>query len=188
MTAEPHPGLWPAAAPDTHDEDEDLAVPARRRRYVDPTLTPTAHTIALFWSKVVRSPTCWYWSAAISAPDGYGRFNYQRNNRQRTVLAHRFSMELVHGILDDDVVCEHKCNEPLFVRVGSDHLVQSTYSENVRFAVALGRLSGHTLLDGSGRPRYDRSIAIRNALRYGYDEDALFRAKTEPGKGQDTLF
>ena len=34
-------------------------------------------------------------------------FNYQRNNRQRTVLAHRFSMELVHGILDEDVVCEH---------------------------------------------------------------------------------
>ncbi len=26
------------------------------------------------------------------------------------------------------------------------------------------------------------------ALRFHYDEDALFRAKTEPGKGQDTLF
>ena len=83
-------------------------------------------------------------------------------------------MEVMHGILDDDVVCEHKCNEPLCLRVGSDHLVRSTYSENVRFAVALGRLSGHTLLDGTGRPRCDRSLAICNAFRYGYDEDALF--------------
>lgn len=40
-------------------------------------------------------------------------FNYQRNNTQRTVLAHRFAVELVHGLLDDSVVCEHKCNEPL---------------------------------------------------------------------------
>lgn len=35
-------------------------------------------------------------------------------------------MELVHGLLDDDVVCEHKCNKPLRVRVGSGHLVLLT--------------------------------------------------------------
>lgn len=29
-----------------------------------------------------------------------------------------------------------------------DHLVQSTHSENVRYEIALGRLSGHALLDG----------------------------------------
>ncbi|MFZ2174948.1 MAG: hypothetical protein WAW17_13135 [Rhodococcus sp. (in: high G+C Gram-positive bacteria)] len=156
---------------------------------MDASLPPTARNIASFWSKVVKSPTCWYWTGAISVPDGYGRFNYQRGNRQRTVLAHRFSLELEHGLLGAGVVCEHKCNEPLCVRVGAKHLVESTYSENVRFAIALGRLSGHTLLDGSGRARSDRSIAIREALRrFGYNEDALLRAKTDPGPGQSTLF
>ncbi|MFD4184117.1 hypothetical protein [Rhodococcus sp. NPDC058514] len=156
---------------------------------MDPTLEPTRETIALFWSKVVRSPAaCWYWVGAISAPDGYGRFNYQRGNRQRTVLAHRFSVELVDGLLDEGVVCEHKCNEPLCVRTGPGHLVQSTYSENVRYAIALGRLAGRSLLDGQGRSRYQRSLDIREALKNGYDENALFRAKTDPGPDQGILF
>lgn len=160
----------------------------RRVRVVDNSLRPSKANIAAFWSKVVKSPTCWYWVGAISAPDGYGRFNFQRENRQRTMLAHRFSVELVHGPLTPDVVCEHKCNEPLCVRVGSGHLVESTHSENVRYAIAQGRLSGHALLDGQGRSRYERSLAIREALRTGYDEDALFHAKTNPGDWQGTLF
>ncbi|WP_249353421.1 HNH endonuclease [Rhodococcus sp. Q] len=162
--------------------------PRRGARIVDATLRPSAENVAAFWTKVVKSPTCWYWVGAISAPDGYGRFNYQRANRQRTVLAHRFSVELVHGVLEDGIVCEHKCNEPLCVRVGHEHLVQSTYSENVRYAIALGRLSGHTLLDGQGRSRYERSIAVRASLKDGYDEAALLRAKTDPGDAQATLF
>ncbi|UYF97178.1 HNH endonuclease (plasmid) [Rhodococcus aetherivorans] len=160
----------------------------RRGRVVDNSLRPSKANVAAFWSKVVKSPTCWYWVGAISAPDGYGRFNFQRENRQRTMLAHRFSVELVHGPLDPQVVCEHKCNEALCVRVGSGHLVESTHSENVRYAIALGRLSGHTLLDRQGRSRYERSLAIRAALRDGYDEDALFHAKTNPGDWQGTLF
>lgn len=167
------------------EESEDRP---RRVRVVDTSLRPSKANIAAFWSKVVKSPTCWYWVGAISAPDGYGRFNFQRENRQRTMLAHRFSVELVHGPLAPDVVCEHKCNEPLCVRVGPEHLVESTHSENVRYAIALGRLSGHALLDGQGRSRYERSLAIREALRDGYDAGALLRAKTDPGKSQGTLF
>lgn len=160
----------------------------RRIRVVDTSLQPAAENVASFWLKVVKSPTCWYWVGAISAPDGYGRFNFQRENRQRTMLAHRFAVEQVYGPLEDGVVCEHKCNEPLCVRVGHAHLVQSTYSENVRYAIALGRLSGHTLFDGQGRTRYDRSLAVRAALAHGYNEQALVRAKTDPGPGQPTLF
>ncbi|WP_231610439.1 HNH endonuclease signature motif containing protein [Rhodococcus sp. CX] len=159
-----------------------------RVRVVDNSLMPSAANIAAFWAKVVKSPTCWYWVGAISAPDGYGRLNFQRENRQRTVLAHRFAVELVHGPLEPNVVCEHKCNEPLCVRVGPDHLVKSTHSENVRYAIALGRLSGHALFDGQGRSRYERSLAIREALRHGYDADALLHAKINPGDSQGTLF
>ncbi|WP_138846308.1 HNH endonuclease [Rhodococcus pyridinivorans] len=167
------------------DESEERA---RRVRVVDHSLRPSKTNVAAFWSKVVKSPTCWYWIGAISAPDGYGRFNFQRKNRQRTMLAHRFSVELVYGPLAPDVVCEHKCNEPLCVRVGPNHLVESTHSENVRYAIALGRLSGHALLDGQGRSRYERSLAIRESLRDGYDAEALLRAKIDPGSWQGTLF
>jgi len=174
--------------PDVEYVVEKSAGQSRRVRVVDHSLRPSQVNVAAFWAKVVKSPTCWYWVGAVSAPDGYGRFNFQRENRQRTVLAHRFSVELVHGPLEQDVVCEHKCNEPLCVRVGTDHLVRSTHSENVRYAIAMGRLSGHSLLNGQGRSRYERSLAIREALRNGYDEKAVFRAKTSPGDWQGTLF
>ena len=187
MTDEQLPGLWPATTTSPVPV-ASVGRGERAHRRVDPTLRPTGRIVSLFWSKVVKSPTCWYWTGAISAPDGYGRFNYQRNNAQRTVLAHRFAVELVHGLLDDSVVCEHKCNEPLCVRTGETHLVRSTYSENVRFAIAVGRLAGHTLLDGTGRSRVERSLAIRDALKDGFDSEALFRAKTTPGRDHPTLF
>lgn len=41
---------------------------------------------------MVVSPTCWYWVGAISIPDGYGRFTWQRGGVQRTLAAHRFSL------------------------------------------------------------------------------------------------
>ncbi len=173
----------------------DLAVELRcstaaRPRVSDPHLNPSRRTIDSFWSHVVRSPGdgCFWWVSSISSPDGYGRFNYASGSRQRTVLAHRFAMELaIDGPLDDDVVCEHKCNEPLCVRVDDRHLVRSTQSENVRYAVALGRLAGPLPLDQHGRSRYQRSLDIRAALINGYDPEALYRAKMNVGP-QGLLF
>lgn len=172
---------------------EDLPVPdertwGRRHRPVDVSLAPTDQTIELFWSKVVKSPACWYFVGAISGGDGYGRINYQRDGRQRTVLAHRFALELAFGRLDEGVVGEHKCNEPLCVRVDDRHLVCSTQTENVRYAVALGRLSGNDTLHGAWRSRYERSIAIRAALADGYDPVRLGAAKHAHPQGQGTLF
>jgi len=43
-----------------------------------------------------------------------------------------------------------------------------------------------SLLNGQGRSHYERSLAIREALRHGCDEDAVFRAKTNPGDWQET--
>lgn len=44
----------------------------RRVRVVDNSLRPSKANIAAFWSKVIKSPTCWYWIGAISAPTGTG--------------------------------------------------------------------------------------------------------------------
>lgn len=74
------------------------------------------------------------------------------------------------------------------VRVGDKHLVRSTYTENVRFAIALGEQAGHTLLDGTGRSASNVPWQSREALKDGFDDEALFRAKTAPGGDHPTLF
>lgn len=53
-------------------EDGASSGPAGPHRVLDPTLQPTADTVAAFWAKVVKTPTCWYFTGAISSPDGYG--------------------------------------------------------------------------------------------------------------------
>lgn len=46
----------------------------------------------------------------------------------------------------------------------------------------------HRALHLLQRSRYERFIAIREALRNGHDADALLHAKTNPGDWQGTLF
>lgn len=176
------PGMGHLGAPDRGD------VPAAVVRAVDPTLTPTAATVALFWSKVIKTDRCWFWTGAISAPDGYGRLNFQRDNTQRTILAHRFAVMLAHGELPDGVVCEHKCNQPLCVRVDPGHLVPSTQTENIRYAVASGRLTGNRPTTGSGRLRYQRSLDLRAALLAGADPAQFSPPAPVLDRKQDTLF
>jgi hypothetical protein len=43
---------------------------------------PSAATMTRFWSKVNQTPTCWWWwTGAISSPDGYGRNHHLRHQR-----------------------------------------------------------------------------------------------------------
>ncbi|NCL75602.1 hypothetical protein AIIKEEIJ_06199 [Rhodococcus sp. YH1] len=158
---------------------------------VDNSLQSSTANVAAFWAKVVKSPTYWYWVGAIGAPGGYGLFNFQRANRQRTLLVHRFSVELMHGPLEPNVVCEHKCNAPWCVRAGHDHHVQCTQRERALRDRPRKAVSGHSLLDQQRRSRYERSLAIGDALRgrYGqeaYEKEALLCAETDPGDGQGT--
>jgi hypothetical protein len=132
---------------------------SRRRRPIDPNLRPGAETVAAFWQQVVCTPDCWYWTGAISKPDGYGRIGWESQGRQRVVSTHRFALELAHGPLSDGAVGEHKCNEPLCVRV------------------APGRLHGNIPLRADARSRYERSVDIRAALQNGYDPQRLEAAK-----------
>lgn len=150
---------------------------SQRRRPIDPNLRPGTDTVAAFWQQVVRTPECWYWTGAISKPDGYGRIGWESKGRQRVVSTHRFALELAHGPLGDGVVGEHKCNEPLCVRVAPGHLLVSTQSENIRHAVALGRLHGNVPLRADARSRYERSVDVRAALQNGYDPQRLEAAK-----------
>ncbi len=141
-------------------------------------LLPTESDIRRFNSKVVQSPRCWFWTGAISTPDGYGRFTFQNRDEQRTMLAHRFAL-LASGVsIGSSDVAEHACNEPLCVRVSPKHVHRSTQSANLRHAVKRGRHIGNRPSVQSRR-RAERSFRVRAALENGWDEQS-YRLAVQP--------
>jgi hypothetical protein len=142
--------------------------------------TPPAGTVARFWEKVVKAPGegCWIFTGAISNPDGYGRVNFTVSGDQFTVSAHRFAL-WVSGvdITDRAMVAEHRCNEPLCVRVADGHLIESSASANIWYASASGRLRGpRPGRDTGERGRFQRSVDVRAAVRHGWDQEAYEKA------------
>lgn len=142
----------------------------------DPTLRPDRRAETLFWEHVVVTARCWYWVGAVSTPDGYGRFTFRRNNRQRAISAHRFALLLAHPEIDEDrypragsetLVAEHYCNEPLCVRVDERHVRIGTQRNNLAFAVGLGRHQGGRATSTINRAA--RSVMVRSYLLDGGD-------------------
>ncbi|MBB1013967.1 hypothetical protein SAMN06265174_102642 [Dietzia kunjamensis subsp. schimae] len=147
--------------------------PLRSRPY-DPSLPPTEAAIAAFSSRVVKAPGngCWIWTGAVS--DGYGRISWRSAGVSRTEYAHRFAL-LIAGQLSGGAIGEHRCNEPLCVRVDPEHLIASTQSANLLYAVACGR-TGIIRNLTERRDRHARSLAVRDAVAGGWDPDAYARA------------
>lgn len=133
-----------------------------------------------FWAKVVRAPgeEHWIFTGAISSPDGYGRVTFTHSGRQHCVSAHRFALWISGvDIRDPDMVAEHRCNEPLCVRVHPTHLVASTRERNISYARLTGRLRGpRGGADSGWRTRHRRSLDVRAAVAGGWDQDAYTRA------------
>ena len=146
----------------------------RRSRPYDPTLPPTRAAITAFWSRVVKAPAdgCWIWTGAIS--DGYGRISWRSGGVSRTEYAHRFAL-VIAGELDAGAIGEHRCNEPLCVRVDPGHLIASTQSANLLYAVACGR-TGIIRSLAERHDRQARSLAVRDAVSGGWDPVAYARA------------
>lgn len=83
--------------------------------------TPDEKTIACFWARVNKTPTCWLWTGFLDK-DGYGRYMHYR--------AHRLSLILVIGAIADGMEVDHICR----VRgcVNPEHLRVVTHVENMR--------------------------------------------------------
>lgn len=147
--------------------------PGRSRPY-DPELPPTDAAIAAFWSRVVKAPGngCHLWVGAIS--DAYGRISWRSGGVSRTEYAHRFAL-LIAGELTAGAIGEHRCNEPLCVRVDPGHLIASTQSANLLYAVACGR-TGIIRNLSDRADRHARSLAVRDAVAGGWDTAAYARA------------
>lgn len=154
---------------------------------VDPTLPIDETVTEKFWSRVVKSSTCWWWTGAISTPDGYGRITWRRSHRQRSLSAHRFALMLTEpSLLSDEAIAEHWCNFPLCVRVAPGHVQLGSQASNVAYAVATGRHRGSRPVT-SDAERLAMARAIRAWLRSGGDPDDV-PGRSQGSRDDPTLF
>jgi HNH endonuclease len=85
---------------------------------------------ARFWSQVDRGGGCWLWIGHRNR-DGYGQFKVTvRAGLYRTVRAHRWAWESLHGPVPEGLTLDHLCGQPACVRPA--HLEPCTNAENLR--------------------------------------------------------
>ena len=79
-----------------------------------------------FWSRVVKTDGCWFWTGYISK--GYGKIKY----KYKQLNAHRVALELALGRpIQEGLVVAHLpvvCHNPLCVN--PEHLREATVQEN----------------------------------------------------------
>lgn len=168
-----------------------LGVGSQRERtgvVYDRGLTLTDRARARFARHIVKSPGCWFWTGAISHPDGYGRFTWQVKGKSRSISAHRFAALAAGLTIPDGFVVEHVCNEPLCVRVDPEHVQVTTQSKNILYAAELGRLSPVAGGCHSAMSRVERSRRVREAIKDGWDSDAYKQAISGFAEDQLSLF
>ena len=147
-----------------------------------------AEELARFEALVVRGPgvdDCAIWKGAIGG-DGYGR-NTRGCGERIMVRANRYALAAAQdGVaLEPSVRALHGCDNPVCVRVsrpgetGLLHVVGGTQRDNMEMMGRAGR--------GGGRPavrrgiaglaqRRARAVALRDAVRDGWDADAVAQA------------
>ena len=101
-----------------------------------------------FWEKVDKTNSCWNWTAAKSKL-GYGRLKVNRND----LLAHRFSYEMVHGMIDPELCLDHLCRNRACVNPA--HLEPVSIGENIRRGLAKAGIN------------FNKTHCIRNHLLSG---------------------
>ena len=87
------------------------------------------------WARVSKTPTCWLWTAAVTA-NGYGELMIDG----RMWTAHRLSWTIANGPIPDGLYVLHHCDVRHCVR--PDHLYIGTAAQNSKDAVERGRATG----------------------------------------------
>lgn len=146
---------------------------------------------ARFARFVIHGPAvtdCAIFTGAIADDGGYGRFWYGSHPR-RVVRAHRYALaQASGGRLPAGVVAMHLCDNPICVRtyprgggealaqygpLAGAHVVAGTQRQNLAMMAMKGR---HTDAALTRRQRTDRSRALRDAVKGGWDTERIARA------------
>jgi|GEM_PF-2221282 hypothetical protein len=100
-------------------------------------LTPSRSSDERFMSFVKVDPdTCaWLWQGGISSTTGYGVFYLNG----KSVSAHRYSYQMAHGAIPDDVFVCHKYEALGRHNVNPEHLFLGTATDNMQDAAAKRR-------------------------------------------------
>ena len=94
-------------------------------------------TVKRFFQKVQKTPNCWFWTAS-KRNKGYGAFVYPSINGDIVQgRAHRFSWEVHHGKIPENLCVLHKCDVPACVN--PSHLFLGTKRQNNLDMVKKGR-------------------------------------------------
>lgn len=95
-------------------------------------------SIARFWAKVAKTPTCWLWTASVSGGGGmkHGQASWPGRSPQK---AHRLAWELTRGPIPAGQQVNHHCDRPLCCN--PDHLYLGSQRDNMRDASERGRLT-----------------------------------------------
>lgn len=104
-----------------------------------------------FWNKVVRTRSCWLWTAAKNEK-GYGVFGLG----QETDKAHRIAWRLINGLIPQGLFVLHRCDVPACVN--PKHLFLGTNIDNVRDMIAKGRNSKPPAMGGWNKIFIPKSI------------------------------
>lgn len=88
--------------------------------------------------EINESTGCWLWTAALM-PNGYGRLAIRADGKIKSYLAHRLSYELFFGPIPVGLYVCHHCDRRGCVN--PEHLFLGTQKDNIRDALAKGRLA-----------------------------------------------
>jgi hypothetical protein len=143
-----------------------------------------AEEIARYRSHVVCGPgplDCDIWTGAIGA-DGYGRFYVTRSGTGMCLRPHRYALAIAHGLLPAGVLALHQCDNPVCVKIAAvgqlEHVVSGSQGDNMERMARMRRGGGRHPVrrcDSRGMRR-ERSVALRDAVRGGWDAAAVHAA------------
>jgi hypothetical protein len=146
-----------------------------------------AAELARFEAAVVRGPEaedCWLFTLAIGG-DGYGRMWIRRDGRRIMVRSNRYALAVARrgDPLEPWERSLHGCDVPLCVRVSGPgevgrrrHVYAGTQRDNMEQMGRSGRGGGRVAVrrgNAGVLARRDRSIALREAVRHGWDAQAV---------------
>ena len=128
-------------------------VSAERARRVSG-VRPLSDVSGRFWSRVLRTDTCWLWTAGKNN-HGYGTFHWN----SQVGYAHRWAFVDAGSVIEEGQEIDHLCRVPACVR--PSHLEAVSHKENMR----RGKY-GQTTHCPSGHEYAGANLIIRRGERY----------------------